>query len=230
MVIEYLRVLFNPWVAAGVGLLIVWLLSRMALLSLADLSFVLPVTSIGYVLTAVVGWAVLGEHISAGRWAGTLLIMGGTALVGSTEARTTKPETVRRAGTGRGTGVRRRIAMNWALVGIIVAATVLGDVLQTLGMRHHGEIHDFRPGALGRVAAALASNWYVIVAVGMMAVSFFTFLKLLSVADLSFAVPATAASFVIETVIAKYFLKERVNWKRWTGAALVAGGVALLAL
>jgi drug/metabolite transporter (DMT)-like permease len=92
--IEYLRVLFNPWVAAGVGLLIFWLLSRMALLSFADLSFVLPVTSIGYVLTAVVGWAVLGEHISAGRWAGTLLIMGGTALVGSTEARTTKPETV----------------------------------------------------------------------------------------------------------------------------------------
>jgi drug/metabolite transporter (DMT)-like permease len=120
--------------------------------------------------------------------------------------------------------------MNWALVAIIVAATVLGDVLQTLGMRHHGEIHDFRPGALGRVAAALSRNWYVIVAVGMMAVSFFAFLRLLSVADLSFAVPATAASFVIETVIAKYFLKERVNWKRWTGAALVACGVALLAL
>ena len=120
--------------------------------------------------------------------------------------------------------------MNWALVAIIVAATVLGDVLQTLGMRHHGEIHDFRPGALGRVAAALSRNWYVIVAIAMMAVSFFAFLKLLSVADLSFAVPATAASFVIETVIAKYFLKERVNWQRWTGAALVACGVALLAL
>lgn len=120
--------------------------------------------------------------------------------------------------------------MNWVLVGVIVAATVLGDVLQTLGMRHHGEIRDFRPGALRRVAAALSRNWYVIVAVGMMAVSFFTFLKLLSVADLSFAVPATAASFVIETVIAKYFLKERVTWKRWAGAALVACGVALLAL
>lgn len=90
--LDYLVVLFNPWVAAGACLLIVWLLSRMALLSWADLSFVLPVTSIGYVLTAVVGWAVLGEHINAGRWAGTLLIMGGTALVGSTEVRTTRPQ------------------------------------------------------------------------------------------------------------------------------------------
>jgi drug/metabolite transporter (DMT)-like permease len=120
--------------------------------------------------------------------------------------------------------------MSWLLVGVIVLATVLADVFQTLGMRRHGEIHDFRPGALGRAAAALARNWCVIVAVAMMAVSFFAFLTLLSVADLSFAVPATAASFVIETVIAKHFLRERVTWRRWAGAGLVACGVALLAL
>ncbi len=118
--------------------------------------------------------------------------------------------------------------MKWFLVAVIVGATVLGDALQTAGMKRHGEIHDFRPGALGRVARALASNWHVIVAIGMMAVSFFAFLTLLSIADLSFAVPATAASFVLETLVAKYFLKERVDWKRWAGAGLVACGVALL--
>ncbi|MGE5645541.1 MAG: EamA family transporter [Acidobacteriota bacterium] len=120
--------------------------------------------------------------------------------------------------------------MNWLLVAVIVGATVLADYFQALGMRRHGEIHDFRPGALGRAAAALARNWCVIAAVGMMAVSFFAFLKLLSAADLSFAVPATAASFVIETLIAKRFLRERVTWRRWAGAGLVACGVALLAL
>ncbi len=120
--------------------------------------------------------------------------------------------------------------MTWVLVAIIVAATVLGDVFQTLGMRHHGEIHDFRPSALGRAAQALARNAYVIVAVAMMAVAFFAFLKLLSMADLSFAVPATAASIVINTVVAKYFLREQVNWRRWAGAGLVACGVALLTL
>jgi drug/metabolite transporter (DMT)-like permease len=120
--------------------------------------------------------------------------------------------------------------MSWILVAVIVGSTTLGDVLQSVGMKHHGEIHDFRPGALGRVAARIARNWYVIVAVAMMAVSFFAFLKLLSIADLSFAVPATAASFVVETIVAKYALKERVTWRRWAGAGLVAGGVALLAL
>jgi drug/metabolite transporter (DMT)-like permease len=120
--------------------------------------------------------------------------------------------------------------MKWLLVAVIVTATTLGDFLQTLGMKRHGEIHDFRPSALGRVAATLARNWYIIVAVAMMGVSFFVFLTLLSIADLSFAVPATAASYVAETIVAKYLLKEKVNWKRWMGAGLVAGGVALLAL
>jgi drug/metabolite transporter (DMT)-like permease len=120
--------------------------------------------------------------------------------------------------------------MSWLLVAAIVGATILGDALQTIGMRRHGEIHDFRPGALGRAAAALARNWCVIAAVAMMAVSFVAFVTLLSIADLSFAVPATAASYVAETFVAKYLLKEDVNWKRWTGAGLVACGVALLAL
>jgi uncharacterized membrane protein len=87
-VLDYLGVLLNPWVAGGVCLLIVWLLSRMALLSWADLSYILPVTSIGYVLTAAIGCLFLGEQISPWRWAGTVLIVAGTALVGSTAVST----------------------------------------------------------------------------------------------------------------------------------------------
>ena len=53
LALGYIQVLFDPWVALGVVLLIVWLLSQMTLLSWADLSYVLPVTSVGYVLTAL---------------------------------------------------------------------------------------------------------------------------------------------------------------------------------
>jgi uncharacterized membrane protein len=63
-----------------------------------------------------------------------------------------------------------------------------------------------------------------------MAISFFAFMKLLSVADVSFAVPVTAASVVIETVLARLVLKETVTVKRWAGVCLVACGVALLAM
>lgn len=80
--LEYITALFRPWVALGVVLLIVWMMSRMALLSWADLSYVLPVTSIGYVLVAIVGKVLLHEEISPRRWAGIALIMVGVALVG----------------------------------------------------------------------------------------------------------------------------------------------------
>ena len=99
--------------------------------------------------------------------------------------------------------------MKWTLVTIIVLATTAGEVLQAIGMRQHGEIHDFRPGALGRVASALAQSWHILAAIFAMAVSFFAFMALVSMAELSFAVPVTAASFVLETFFAKYLLKRR---------------------
>ena len=81
--------LFHPWVALGVALLILWTLTMMALLSWADLSYVLPVTAIGYVLTALSGKYLLGETVSAEHWAGIVLITSGVILVGLTTPVTT---------------------------------------------------------------------------------------------------------------------------------------------
>jgi drug/metabolite transporter (DMT)-like permease len=120
--------------------------------------------------------------------------------------------------------------MRWALIAIIVAATTVGEILQAMGMRRHGEIRDFRPGALGRAIGAMARNRFVIGSVAAMAVSFFAYLALLTISELSFAVPATAVTYVLETVLAKYLLKEHVNWLRWAGASLVICGVALVSL
>jgi drug/metabolite transporter (DMT)-like permease len=120
--------------------------------------------------------------------------------------------------------------VRWLLVAIVVGATSIGEVLQAAGMKHHGEVHDFRPSALGRVIYAIARNWMIILSITMMAVSFFAFMALLSIADLSFSVPATAASYVLETLLAKWALKENVGVHRWAGAMLVCSGVALLSL
>jgi uncharacterized membrane protein len=86
--LAFIETLFSPWVTLGVSLLILWLLSRMALLSWTDLSYVLPVTSIGYVLSALVGRFFLAEQVSWPRWAGTLLIFAGVVLVGRTSPAT----------------------------------------------------------------------------------------------------------------------------------------------
>jgi drug/metabolite transporter (DMT)-like permease len=79
--LDYITVLFRPMVALGVCLLILWLTSRMTLLSWADLSYVLPVTSVNYVLVALAGRWLLHEQITTRRWTGIALIMAGVALV-----------------------------------------------------------------------------------------------------------------------------------------------------
>jgi drug/metabolite transporter (DMT)-like permease len=99
--LEYIGALFQPWVALGVVLLIVWQLSRMALLSWADLSYVLPVTSVGYVLVALIGKVLLNETITGRRWAGIVLIMAGVALVSGGSAPSATPRDSEPAGGPR---------------------------------------------------------------------------------------------------------------------------------
>jgi drug/metabolite transporter (DMT)-like permease len=118
---------------------------------------------------------------------------------------------------------------SWTLLAVMVASTVLGDLLQSVEMKRYGEITEFQPRRLGRVLAALAQKKFLILAIVFMAISFFAFLTLLESTDLSFAVPASAATLVFETILAKIVLKEQVDSRRWAGASLVAFGVALLA-
>ena len=117
----------------------------------------------------------------------------------------------------------------WTLLGLVVGCTVLADLLSAYEMKRHGEIHDFRPSGIGRILGVLATKKFLILSVFFMAISFFSFITLMQSADLSFAVPASAASIVIETILARLILKEKVDSWRWWGVCLVAAGVGLLA-
>ena len=87
--LSYLRAMVSPLVAAGIAMLILAMLLRMAVLGVADLSFVLPLTAIGYVFATLLGKFVLHEDVTPDRWVGTALIFIGVALVGSTPQNTT---------------------------------------------------------------------------------------------------------------------------------------------
>jgi drug/metabolite transporter (DMT)-like permease len=117
----------------------------------------------------------------------------------------------------------------WLLVAAMVGSTVLGDLLQSMEMKRHGEIESFHPRGLAKLFATLARKKFLILGIVFMAISFFAFMTLLETADLSFAVPVSAASLVFETVLARIVLKERIGARRWVGALLVACGVVLLA-
>jgi drug/metabolite transporter (DMT)-like permease len=118
--------------------------------------------------------------------------------------------------------------MKWILVAVIVACNAAGDLLDATGMKRHGEIRHFDPRSIARLIASLVHNRFVIGGIAFMALAFIAQMTLLSIADLSFALPASASSYFVETVLAKVLLGERVSKVRWIGAAFVATGVALL--
>lgn len=89
--ILFLQALFDPLVVMGLSMQVAWLLARMALLSVADLSFVIPVTAIGYAISTLLGIVFLHEQVEAEQWLGVLLIVAGTVCAGSSGAETTKP-------------------------------------------------------------------------------------------------------------------------------------------
>jgi len=79
-----LMALFTPWVAVAVVLLVTCTITYTIALSWADLSYVVPTTAIGYVLTVLLSRFVLHESISPTRWVGTALIACGVILVART--------------------------------------------------------------------------------------------------------------------------------------------------
>jgi drug/metabolite transporter (DMT)-like permease len=118
--------------------------------------------------------------------------------------------------------------MTYFLLALVVFGTVAGDLLKAAGMRRLGEVDDFRPASLGSALGRAARSAWLWACLGGYTVSFFGFMALVSVTDLSFAVPATAAGYVVETVLARIALGEDVSVRRWLGAALVTVGVAMV--
>ena len=86
-----LTALKNPWVIAGIVLLIGFFSSYLSALSWADLTFVLPSTAFGYIVVALLAHFWQHEHISPSRWAGILLIVCGVGFVANGPSLTEHP-------------------------------------------------------------------------------------------------------------------------------------------
>ena len=80
----------TPWVLSGVLLLLLWTACYMTALTWADLTFVLPATSLAYVAVALLSRFWLHEQISPARWAGIVLITAGVGFVTRGPAFTTR--------------------------------------------------------------------------------------------------------------------------------------------
>jgi transporter family protein len=120
--------------------------------------------------------------------------------------------------------------MKWIYVLVTVVAGSIGDLLSARGMARLGQRRGFRPAGIAGNLRYIFTHPSVLAGIAANTVSFIFFVGLLSVTELSFAVPVTALGYILRTVLAKVFLGELVNWKRWTGVLLVAVGVLLISV
>lgn len=118
----------------------------------------------------------------------------------------------------------------WLLVIGFVLFTTIGDVLLSRAMTIIGDMGAIRAQAgIGGVIHRVLTNGGFWLAILFMAASFFSLLLALNRADLSFVGPASSAmTFVTNTLAAKFFLKEKVDRRRWTAALLVCVGILLI--
>ncbi|PYS29457.1 MAG: hypothetical protein DMG11_08970 [Acidobacteria bacterium] len=115
-------------------------------------------------------------------------------------------------------------------IAIIVLCGTAGDIAVSHAMKQIGEVHPLTPAViLGVLARAFRMRWMWI-GIGLEAVGFFSLLALLSWADVSVVVPATALSYVTGACGAKFLLNEKVAPLRWAGVLLVCLGVALVSI
>jgi hypothetical protein len=114
--------------------------------------------------------------------------------------------------------------MKWLLVAIIAVCNTLGDVLNTAGMKRQGEVEDLGPRSFAVMVKRILHNPLVLGGFAALAVSFFALLSLLSISSVSFAVPATAISYLLETLLAKYILGSSDFGGLWRSAIVVLSG------
>lgn len=114
------------------------------------------------------------------------------------------------------------------MVLVIVLSNSAGDLYITRGMKKVGEVSTLNPRVLLSIALRVLRNKEFLLGVFFLAVSFFSFLAILSWADLSFVIPATSIVYAVSVIGARIFLHEEINRMRWAGTILVCMGVALV--
>jgi drug/metabolite transporter (DMT)-like permease len=117
--------------------------------------------------------------------------------------------------------------VKWILVAAMVFATVLSDLLQSHEMKRAGE-QSLSARGLARLLHTIVRRRLLILGIACNAASFFAFMALVQSEPLSFAVPASSASFVLETLLAKLVLHEQISPRRTAGALAVLAGVLLV--
>jgi drug/metabolite transporter (DMT)-like permease len=109
---------------------------------------------------------------------------------------------------------------------VAVVALAVGETLISKGMKQVGRAG----GGWLDQTIAVARNAWIGSGLVLMVIHLGLYMLALQGADLSFALPLTAASYPLATLLARFYLREDVGSARWLGILLITAGVAIVAL
>ena len=125
---------------------------------------------------------------------------------------------------------RARQTKTYVLLVLMVFAGSIGDVLLSMGMKRIGEVNDWSPAALANVFLQVFTSPTIWLGIAALVFFFLCYLLVLSWADFSYVLPASAASYAFVPLLGYLILGEVVTPLRWAGVALICLGVALVGL
>ena len=115
------------------------------------------------------------------------------------------------------------------ILAVVVLTNAVGNVMLSYGMKQLGDISTLPP--LQMLGAGIRALFYPWVGAGVLVLILFqlSYMTALSWADLSYVLPATAVSYIVVALLARFALHEALDLARWTGTALIVLGVMLVA-
>ncbi|HLJ86291.1 MAG TPA: EamA family transporter [Candidatus Angelobacter sp.] len=119
----------------------------------------------------------------------------------------------------------------WGMIAAIVLASSTGEILLSGAMKRIGDLGELRArkGLVAVIKRVVCEKRFLL-ALACMTLAFFSLLTALSWGPLSLVGPASASlTLIVTAAMAKIFLKEDVDSRRWISAILVCVGVFLVA-
>ena len=123
---------------------------------------------------------------------------------------------------------RARRAKTYALLALMVTASSLGDVLLSKGMKRVDTIGRWSSARLGALFLDVFANSTIWLGIGCLLLFFVFYLLLLTWADYSYVLPASAVGYALVALLGYLLLDEAVTPLRWAGVGLICLGVGLV--
>jgi hypothetical protein len=115
------------------------------------------------------------------------------------------------------------------LVVLLIILNSAGNFFFGLGMKRIGAVQGLSMAVLHSVFVSVFSSVWIWLGIVSMLLFLGALMLVLSWADFSYVLPATAAMYAVVPLLGHFVLGESVTGLRWTGVALICAGVMFVA-